>query len=145
MLPGLNILTRDHPLCLSLPHTNYSATVKTWHERQQPPWGLFNNTFSFTVSLPYYLHFPLAVHCHISCYPSCVPISVLVPISPPCLSSPLSPSSLSVQSPGQLIAPHHTWGCAQFPSSSSLSIISSELRGLTTRMSPVLCCGELGS
>jgi len=61
MLPALNIPALVSPLCPSLPLIFPSATAKQRHERYHLPWGVLNNTFPFTVSLPLPLPFPLPV------------------------------------------------------------------------------------
>ena len=113
------------------------------------PWGLFNNTFPFTVSLP----LPLPV-------PSCLPlrhpfphrlpglICCVCPVPGPCLTTPrLVPpllSSLSLPSAGRLLPPLGAQGFAQVPSSSFVTSISSLFSGLTAGTLPGLYCLWLG-
>jgi len=60
------------------------------------------------------------------------------------MSSSPSLSSLSSPSPGGLLPPLGPPGSAQFSSSSSSLIISSQFSGLLARMSPGLYCQQLG-
>jgi hypothetical protein len=94
-------------------------------------------TIPFPLPFPFPISFPFP-------FPSFVPFPYPVPFSPPCVSSSPSLSSLSLPSPGQLLPPLGALGSAQFSSSSSSSIISSQFSGLMARKSPGLYCQQLG-
>jgi len=89
--------------------------------------------FSFLVIFPF--PFP---------FPSFVPFPFLVPVSPPCVTSSPSLSSLSMRWLRRLLPQLSAPGSAQLSSSSSSLIISSQFSGLTARKSPGLYCRQLG-
>ena len=82
MLLALKIPALVSPPCPSQPHTFPSATAKQRHERSHLPWGLFNNTYPFTVSLPLPLPlpFPLSV---LSLLPFPLPVLCSLPFPGP--------------------------------------------------------------
>jgi hypothetical protein len=98
-------------------------------------------SYSLTIPFPSPFPFPFPVSYP---FPSFVPFPFPVPISLPCVSSSPSPSSLSLSSPERLRPPLSAPGSAQFSSSSSSSIISSQFSGPTARKSTGLYCRQLG-
>jgi len=119
------------------------------------PWGLFNNTFPFTIPLPLPLPilyclphprpFPLPV---LSRLPFPLPISVPYPfpvlLSPPCVSASPLQWSLLLASRRQLLPPLSAPVSAQFSSSLFSSIIWSQFSARTATKSPGLWFRQLG-
>ena len=100
---------------------------------------LFPFPFPFSIAFPFSFAFPFLFP-----FPSSVPFSFLVFISPHCMSSSPSPSSLLMPSRGQLLPPLGAQESAQFWSSSPLSFISSQFSGPTARKLPGLYWQQLG-
>jgi len=84
MLPALNIPAPVSPPCPSLPLTFPLQLHSNGMRDIISPWGSFNNTFPFTISLPRPLPFPLSI---LSCLPFPLPILCSLPFLGPFLTA----------------------------------------------------------
>jgi hypothetical protein len=117
----------------SASYVSFCNCKATAREISSPPGVCLTIPFPLLFPFPFPCPFPFP-------FPSLVRFPFPVPFAPPCVSSSPSPLSLSLPSPGWLLPPLGAPGSAQFSSSSSSSIISSQFSGLTARKSPGFYC-----